>query len=286
MANVLIPKKSTVAAKVPLSSDLAHGEIAINHADKKIYARHPSSGIVQSIGGSDLTIGTSAADVISIASGELTADDPGADRLLFWDDSESKLTHLTLGTSLSISGTTLNAETGTQNYTTNNTTYTATNYWIPAAAWIPRTTTGCGVDSRELATNHQNFDELLFDAGTDEFAQALHILPNTYTNGTITVRFYWTAASGSGAVIWGIQGRSLANDDALDTAFGTAQTVTDTLLAANDMHITSATSAITLGGTPAASTPIQFQVYRSATAAGDTLAVDARLLGVEIVFNS
>jgi hypothetical protein len=226
------------------------------------------------------TIGTSAADVLSIAAGEITADDPGADRLLFWDDSESKLTHLTLGTALTISGTTLNADTAP---VTNN--YTATNYWIPAAAWIPRTTTGCGVDSRELATNRQNFDELLFDAGTDEFAQALHILPNTYTNGTITVRFYWTAASGSGAVIWGIQGRSLANDDALDTAFGTAQTVTDTLLAANDMHITSATSAVTLGGTPAANTPIQFQIYRDADAGGDTLAVDARLLGVEIVFN-
>jgi hypothetical protein len=278
MANVLIPKKSTVAAKVPTTSDLALGEIAINHSDKKLYARHPSSGIVQSIGGSDLTIGTTAADILSIASGELTADDAGSDKLLFWDDSANKLTHLTLGTALSISGTTLNAETGTQNYT-------ATNYWIPAAAWIPRTTTGCGVDSRELATNRQNFDELLFDAGTDEFAQALHILPNTYTNGTITVRFYWTAASGSGNVIWGIQGRALADDDALDIAFGTAQTVTDTLLAANDMHTTSATSAITLGGTPAANRPIQFQIYRDADAGGDTLAVDARLLGVEITFN-
>ena len=51
MANVLIPKKSTVAAKVPTTSDLAHGEIAINHADKKLYARHPSSGVVQEIGG-------------------------------------------------------------------------------------------------------------------------------------------------------------------------------------------------------------------------------------------
>jgi hypothetical protein len=285
MANVLIPKKSTVAAKVPTTSDLALGEIAINHADKKLYARHPSSGIVQSIGGSDLTIGTSATDVLSIASGELTADDPGADRLLFWDDSESKLTHLTLGTALSISGTTLNAETGTQNYTTNN-TYTATNYWIPAAAWIPRTTTGCGVDSREIgSTNRQNFDELLFDAATDEFAQALHILPNTYNSGTIIARFYWTASSGSGAVVWGIQGRALADDDALDIAFGTAQTVTDTLLATNDMHITSATSAITLGGTPAANRPIQFQIYRNAAAVGDTLAVDARLLGVEITFN-
>jgi hypothetical protein len=92
----------------------------------------------------------------------------------------------------------------------------STNLWIPASAWIPRTTTGCGVDSREIgSTNRQNFDELLFDAGTDEFAQALVIMPSNYNNSTITARFYWTADSGSGDVIWGIQGRAFANDDAL-----------------------------------------------------------------------
>jgi hypothetical protein len=161
----------------------------------------------------------------------------------------------------------------------------STNLWIPASAWIPKTTAGCGVDSRETSTNDQNFDELLFDAGSDEFADALAVMPSNYNNGTITARFYWTAASGSGDVIWGIQGRAFANDDALDTAAGTAQTVTDTLIAANDMHVSSATSAVTIGGTPAANTPIQFSIYRDANAAGDTLAVDARLLGVEIIFN-
>jgi hypothetical protein len=85
--------------------------------------------------------------------------------------------------------------------------------------------------------------------------------------------------------VWAIQGQAFADDDALDTAFGTAQTVTDTLLAADDMHISAATSAVTIGGTPAANRPIQFQVYRDADAGGDTLAVDARLLGVEILFN-
>jgi hypothetical protein len=162
----------------------------------------------------------------------------------------------------------------------------ATNLWIPASAWIPKTTAGCGVDSRETTTNDQNFDELLFESATsDEFADALVIMPSNYNNGTITARFYWTAASGSGGVAWGIQGRAFANDDALDTAAGTAQLVTDTLIAANDMHITSATSAVTIGGTPAANTPIQFTIYRDISDAADTLGVDARLLGVEILFN-
>jgi hypothetical protein len=38
--------------------------------------------------------------------------DPGADRLLFWDDSAGIYTHLTLGTNLSITGTTINAAGG------------------------------------------------------------------------------------------------------------------------------------------------------------------------------
>lgn len=161
----------------------------------------------------------------------------------------------------------------------------STNLWIPASSWIPKTTAGCGVDSRETATNDQNFDELLFDAATAEYADALAMMPNAYNNGTITARFYWTAASGSGAVVWSIKGRAFANDDALDTAGGTAQTVADTLIAADDMHITSATSAVTIGGTPAANTPVQFTIYRDVSDAGDDLAVDARLLGVEILFN-
>ena len=56
-----------------------------------------------------VTLATSVADVLGLTGQELTADDPGGDRLLFWDDSASKLTHLTLGDNLSITGTTLAA---------------------------------------------------------------------------------------------------------------------------------------------------------------------------------
>lgn len=164
----------------------------------------------------------------------------------------------------------------------------ATNIWINANTWVPRKTNGCRANSRELPINHTNWDELLFDATTNEFAQAVVILPNNYNNSTITSRFYWTASGagdGTDDVIWGIQGRAFANHDALDTAFGNAQTVTDTLLALNDMHITSVTNAVTVAGTPAANTPILFQIYRNATASGDTYGHDAHLLGVEIIFN-
>jgi hypothetical protein len=162
----------------------------------------------------------------------------------------------------------------------------STNVWIPAAQWIPRTTTGCGIDSRELSTNKINTDELLFDAGTDEFAQCMVVMPSNWNAGTITAKFHWTASTGSGDVVWGLSGRAYANDDALDQAQGTAQTCTDTLTATNDLDISPATSAITLGGTAAAGNPVIFEVYRDANAGGDTLAADARLLGVEISYTA
>ena len=162
----------------------------------------------------------------------------------------------------------------------------ATNLWIPASAWIPRTTNGCGVDSREIgATNRANVDELLFDTAAEEFAQALVVMPSNYNNGTITARFYWTAASGSGGVAWGISGRAFGDDDALDQASGTRQVVTDTFIVANDVHVTSATSAVTIDGTPAANKAINYQIVREVANASDTLGVDARLLGVAIIFS-
>jgi hypothetical protein len=180
-----------------------------------------------------------------------------------------------VGSNLTVTDTTIAAAAGG-----------ATNLWIPASAWIPRTTGGCGVDSREIgATNRANVDELLFDTATEEFAQALVVMPSNYNNSTLTARFYWTATSGSGGVAWGLGGRAYGDDDALDQASGTRQVVTDTFITANDVHVTSATSAITIDGTPAANKAINYQISREVANASDTLAVDARLLGVEIIFN-
>jgi hypothetical protein len=113
MANVLIPKKSTVVAKQPTTSDLALGEIAINHADAKLFARHPVSGVVQEIGGGgSVTIDATAADLLSFSSGTLSADDLGSDKIFFWDDSAGRATGLTVGTGLAITGTTLESTAG------------------------------------------------------------------------------------------------------------------------------------------------------------------------------
>ena len=159
--------------------------------------------------------------------------------------------------------------------------------YIPAAALTPATTTGCAaITQYETTTNKVNYKSLDFDGATEEYAWLLAFqTPDYWDLSTITVRFHWTAASGSGDVIWGAAAVALSNDDALDTALGTAQTVTDTLLATGDVHVTADTSALTVGGTPAKGDLLFLRVYRDADAGGDTLnSVDARLIGITIKF--
>jgi hypothetical protein len=52
MANPIIkPKSSTVASKVPASSDLALGEICVNHTDRRLYSRNPATGEIYKLAG-------------------------------------------------------------------------------------------------------------------------------------------------------------------------------------------------------------------------------------------
>lgn len=152
---------------------------------------------------------------------------------------------------------------------------------VSAAAMWPRVTGGCQfLQATEIATSLFNIQSLDFDQNTQEFCQFQVVLPRRWNNGTVTAIFYWTAASGSGDVQWGISGGAYSNDDALSVAFGSAITVDDTLITANDVHITSATAAITLAGTPADSDFLAFQVSRNP--GSDTLTADAKLLHIVI----
>lgn len=51
MANKIILKKSSVAAKVPLTSDLEYGELALNYADGKLFYKTASNTIAEISGG-------------------------------------------------------------------------------------------------------------------------------------------------------------------------------------------------------------------------------------------
>jgi hypothetical protein len=65
MANKIVLKKSSVAAKVPLATDLDIGELAVNLADAKLYTKNASGTVIQLGGGSgtgDVTGPSSSTD--------------------------------------------------------------------------------------------------------------------------------------------------------------------------------------------------------------------------------
>lgn len=156
--------------------------------------------------------------------------------------------------------------------------------WIDAASMIPRITNGPSRGFTEQTTNKNNHETLDFDATTQEFAQFKWRMPKSWNLGTITFIPIWTAASGSGGVVFGLAAVATSNDDALDVAFGTAQISTDTLILANDEHEGPESSVITIAGTPASGDLVTFQINRTVADAGDTLGVDARLFGIILIY--
>ena len=105
-------------------------------------------------------------------------------------------------------------------------------------------------------------------------------MPSSWNEGTVTFTPFWTAASGSGGVVWGLAGYAFSNDDAMDTAVSGQQTSTDTLITANDMHAGPESSAITIGGTPAAGDVIYLEITREVANGSDTIAADCKLIGI------
>jgi len=152
--------------------------------------------------------------------------------------------------------------------------------WIPAIGMVARVTNGAAPFSTELATNDVMINGYDFDTSTVEGVGFFIALPKQWNEGTVTFKGYWTAASGSGTVAWSLQGAARSDDDAMDQAYGTAQTSTDTLITANDVHESPESSAITITGTPAAEDLCFFLLTRAT--GSDTLGVDARLLGIKL----
>lgn len=160
--------------------------------------------------------------------------------------------------------------------------------WIPAGSMTARTTSGAASGTVETTTNKMMIRTLDFDATTAEYAQFHVQMPKGWNEGTVSAVFVWSHASTATnfGVVWGIQAVAFSDDDALDAAFGTAQTVTDTGGTTNDLYRSAETGAVTIAGTPAVNDVVVFQVYRDATNGADTMAIDARLHGIALFYTT
>jgi len=157
--------------------------------------------------------------------------------------------------------------------------------WIGAEAMkgMCIVTCGAGFAERELPTNDVYWSTQNFDTCTQEFAQFWWTPPANWNAGTVRFKAMWTAQSGCGTFISALEARAYADSDAIDQAWCGAQTSTDTLLTANDIHISPYSAAITIQGTPVAGEPVAFRLKR--IVACDTLGVDAEVKGITIEYS-
>lgn len=157
---------------------------------------------------------------------------------------------------------------------------------IPASAMVPNTTNGAAPGTTETSSAKVMLRTLDFDTATQEAVQFLIPMPKGWDEGTVTFQPVWTASAGSAAdsVVWDCAGVALSDDDAADTAFGTAVTSSDALLATGDVHIGPESAAITIAGSPAAEDLVVFRVRR--VPASDNLPNDAKLIAIRLNINT
>lgn len=161
--------------------------------------------------------------------------------------------------------------------------------WVPASAMQPTTSNPCSdLTTVETTSGRPDMVVLDFDDGADEHAQFSVAFPKSWNLGTVTFKAYWTTtATDTDGCTWGLQGVAMNDNETIDVVYGTAVVVDDAAQgAAEELYVTAESGAITIAGTPADEDLCFFRVFRDVSDSNDTMAEDARLLGIKIFFTT
>lgn len=141
-----------------------------------------------------------------------------------------------------------------------------------AGAWSPTTGGNLGTYQTEMTTNKQNFQYVSFNSSTIQGASWTVVMPDNWDGSTLTAEYYQTATSTcAGNVVWALAATAYNNGDALDAAWGTAVSSTVALDGtANHVSTSTASGAITVGGTPRGGSMVQFKLMHDGLSASET----------------
>jgi hypothetical protein len=159
--------------------------------------------------------------------------------------------------------------------------------WIPAVSMYPNTTNGCAAIAQTELSNGPEIKTLDFDKDSDEFAQFSIAFPKSWNEGTVTFQAFFTANStNTGTTVFVLNAVALADNGDLNTAFGTAVGPTAKAMSgtANDLAVTAESGAVTIAGSPSTDEYVFFQISRDVSE--DSLAADAKLLGIKLFFTT
>ena len=158
--------------------------------------------------------------------------------------------------------------------------------WVPATSIVPTASNGCAsVATVETTSGRPDMNVLDFDKDSDEHAQFSVAFPKAWNAGTVTFQFFWSGLAATTGVSMGLQGVAFADNDSIDTAYGTAVVVDDDAQGAVEELLVSAESgAITIAGSPGDSELCYFRIFRDVSDSNDDMAGDCRLHGVKLFF--
>lgn len=162
--------------------------------------------------------------------------------------------------------------------------------WIPANRMTPSTTNGASLATAEYGSLYNHPVMVFAGSSADDFAEFDIVMPEAWDLGTLKFKVYWTnghADANAGEwVEFYLEAAARKNDGALNAALGTPQSVFDQHIADDDLHVTPASSALTVDGSPAAGDLVHFRLGRDYDEAngGTAMDVDARVLGVLIQY--
>lgn len=159
-------------------------------------------------------------------------------------------------------------------------------YNMSADFFRPTKTDGCGdLDQVEfIASVQPNMVYLPFAAGVDTFAEAMiAVMPANWNATNVSFRILWAhpETTTDFDVVWAVKCRQVQPGQLVAGGFGTEVDVTDTGGTANTYYLTDAIAVVPGGtGSVGALSSLYISVSRKGTDGADTMAVEARLLGV------
>ena len=154
--------------------------------------------------------------------------------------------------------------------------------YIDSGIMDPSITSGCAPLSR-ITEGNTDYPSFNFDQTNNESLQFTWSPPANYNGGAVRAKIHWYAfgAGSSGNVVWNFAGTGLRDGDNLIRTFTAGQSVTDAYQGSHVYHITNFTADMTPANN-AKNTCIKFRILRDASNSSDTLAGDARLVGVTL----
>jgi len=189
-----------------------------------------------------------------------------------------------------LSGSTLDVNSGatlTLNGTAGTGIVGKQTMWIPAAAMYPNSTNGCADLAQVELSNGPELKCLDFDNSSDENAQFTVAFPKSWNEGTVTFQAFFTVTgTNTGTVAWGLSATALADNDSMNTAFGTNVVATAKAHSgtSNDLNVSNESGNVTIAGSPSTDELVVFQIMRDVSA--DNQSGDARLLGIKLFFTN